>query len=62
MLVPTIIIIMQDIQVFCNTFDFVNKALPKEIMKRTKVKNKTNKYSCSGPPAFKSGSCRLRFS
>ena len=21
-----------------------------------------NKYSCSGPPAFKSGSCRLRFS
>ena len=20
-----------------------------------------NKYSCSGPPAFKSGSCRLRF-
>ena len=21
-----------------------------------------NKYSCSGPPAFKSGSCSLRFS
>ena len=20
-----------------------------------------NKYRCSGPPAFKSGSCRLRF-
>ena len=25
-------------------------------------KSKTNKYSCIGPPAFKSGSCRLRFS
>ena len=23
---------------------------------------RVNKYSCSGPPAFKSGSCRLRFS
>ena len=23
---------------------------------------KINKYSCSGPPTFKSGSCRLRFS
>ena len=24
--------------------------------------SKSNKYSCSGPPTFKSGSCRLRFS
>ena len=23
---------------------------------------KINKYSCSGPPTFKSGSCKLRFS
>ena len=26
------------------------------------VFNKTKKYSCSGPPGFKSGSCRIRFS
>ena len=26
------------------------------------TKNKNNKYSCSGSPAFKSGSYRLRFS
>ena len=25
-------------------------------------KTQKNKYSCSGPPAFKSWSCRLRFS
>ena len=26
------------------------------------LKSKENKYSCSGPPVFKSGSCKLRFS
>ena len=34
---------MQDIQVFCNTFEFMNKALSKEIMKRTRDKNKQKK-------------------
>ena len=26
------------------------------------LKTQKNKYSCNGPPAFESGSCRLRFS
>ena len=31
-----------------------------KIMKHARAD--ANKYSCSGPPAFKSGSCRVRFS
>ena len=34
----------------------------KNILVFIKFKKANNKYSCSGPPAFKSGSCRPRFS
>ena len=49
--------VVEEMKIFFADF----KMLGTKINDDNKNKKK-NKYSCSGSPAFKSGSCRLRFS
>ena len=51
------------------SYDQINAIKKKDLVshnenpkRKVTVNSTINKYSCSGPPAFKSGSCRLRFS
>ena len=46
---------------FFHRTPLVGASEPKSNISNTNP-NKNNKCSCSGPPSFKSGSCRLRFS
>ena len=47
--------------IFCPFILLTTNNLKNQNFEKTK-KWKNNMYSCSGPPTFKSGNCRLRFS